>query len=66
MSANFTGFIEDTKNLKPILQSYSVVVPKILIDDTDNAIIIIYVTKKQIQNTRFWQNKIIYYQMRNK
>ena len=42
VSANFTGFIEDTKNLKPISQSYSGVVPKILIDDPDNAIIIIY------------------------
>ena len=42
VSANFTGFIEDNINLKPVSQSYIGDVPNIHIDNPDDAIIIIY------------------------
>jgi len=40
VSANFTGFVEDNIDLKPVSQSYNGDVPDIYIDNPDDAIIL--------------------------
>lgn len=62
VSANFTGFIEDNIDLKPVSQSYNGDVPDIYIDNPDDAIIIIYShgngNHRKKENCSLWWNAV--------